>query len=437
MGAFIGFNDHERANSLMSFVLLGLNHRTAPVSVREQLAFPDDVLVAAHRTLHKQFGLLEGMIVSTCNRVEVIGHCPGQGNATERIKSFLYGYHALQPPLLENYFYSYVEQAVIQHVFRVTSSLDSMVVGESQILGQMKRAYSAARQAGTVGTSLNRLMHRAFFVAKRVRTETQISASAVSVSSVAVELARKIFGNLDGKSILLLGAGKMSELAAQNLLHSGISRTFVANRTLEKAEELALKLGGVPLPFAELNHYLARSDIVLVSTTSESFVLDRSRLQGVVRQRKYAPLFVIDISVPRNVDPQINEMENVFLYDIDDLRSVISTNLGERQREAEIAEEIVAEEVLNYLKRASSVEVGPLIRALRQRIEEICLLELEKSRDTLTSAEYTQLEKVMRRTARKIAHPFIMQIKYPGENPNLQFYSIETIKKIFQLDDEQ
>lgn len=421
----------------MNLVLVGLNHKTAPVSVREQLAFPNDSLVSAHQTLHRQFGLEEGMIVSTCNRVEVIGHSSSRLDATQRIKSFLYGYHDLRPPLLENHFYNYLERAAIQHVFRVASSLDSMVVGESQILGQMKQAYSAARQAGSVGTSLNRLMRRAFFVAKRVRTETQISASAVSVSSVAVELARKIFGNLEGKSILLLGAGKMSELAAQNLSSSGVSRILVANRTSERAKELALKLRGIPVPFSELDRYLVHSDIVLVSTGAEAFVLDRKHLQRVIRERKYTPLFVIDISVPRNVDPQVNEIENVFLYDIDDLRSVISTNLGERRREAEIAEEIVTEEVQNYLKRTSSPHVGPLISALRHRIEEICLSELKKNRDSLPPAEYARLEKMLRKVARKIAHPLIMQIKHPGENHQLHLYSIETIRKTFQLDDEQ
>ena len=420
----------------MSFILVGLNHRTAPVGVRERLAFPSDRLIAAHQSLQRQFGLAEGMIVSTCNRVEVIASCPGQQDAVERIKSFLYGYHSLEPPFLEKYLYRYLESAVIKHVFRVASSLDSMVVGESQILGQMKQAYTTAREAGSVGSELNHLMHRAFFVAKRIRTETQIGASAVSISSVAVELARKIFGDLRGKSILLLGAGKMSELAAQNLLNSGISRLFVINRTPKKAKELASKLGGIPLPFQERGRSLVGADIVLVSTDAESFVLRKDQVQSVIRERKYAPLFLVDISVPRNVDPRVNGIENVFLYDIDDLQSVIQTNLSGRNREAELAEKIVLEEVQNYLRRLSTFEVGQVIRRLRKRIEEICLSELERNRDTLTEGDQEQLEKVIRRAARKIAHPLILQIKYPGESPQLQLYRIESIKKAFQLDDD-
>ncbi len=406
------------------------------MGVRELLAFPDDRLVSAHQLLQDQFDLPEGMIVSTCNRVEVIANCPGQRYAKKRIKKFLYGYHSLEPPFLEKYLYSYLEGAVVQHVFRVASSLDSMVVGESQILGQMKQAYAAARKAGSLGTDLNSLMNRAFFVAKRVRSETQIAALAVSISSVAVELARKIFGDLRGKSILLLGAGKMSELAAQNLLNSGISRIWVANRTPEKAEELAEKLRGTPLPFQEIDRCLVGADIVLVSTGADSFVVQKDQVQSVIRERKYTPLFFVDISVPRNVDPRVNEIENVFLYDIDDLQSVIQTNLIERKREAEIAEEIVIEEVQDYLRRVSTSDVGPIISKLRRRIEEICLSELERNQDSLTAAERQQLEKVMVKAARKIAHPLIMQIKYPGESPHLHSYRIEILKKAFQLDDD-
>lgn len=420
----------------MKLVLVGLSHKTAPVSIREQVAFADDRLVTAHRRLRGEFGLDEGVIVSTCNRVEIIAKCPPLANPTELVKKFLYGYHSLQPPALENYLYTHQERDAVKHVFRVASSLDSMVVGESQILGQMKRAYAAAREAGSLGTYLNSLMHRAFFVAKRVRTETQISASAVSVSYVAVELARKIFGDLRKKSILLLGAGKMSELAARNLLGSGISEIFVANRTSEKAEELAEKFSGTAVPFEHLNSYLVRADVVLVSTGADSYVLDRTLMQSVIRERKYAPLFLIDISVPRNVEPAVNRIENIFLYDIDDLKSVIDANVHERRQEAQIGEEIVAEEVENYLKRISTYNVGPLIHTLRQRIERLCLEELEKNKSSFTPAEYERLEKIMRRTARRIAHPLIMRIKRPHENPHLHIHSIETIKQIFELDED-
>lgn len=406
------------------------------MGIRERVAIPEDRLVRAHQAMRRDFGVKEGVIVSTCNRVEVITHCPGSANPVEAVKRFLYAYHSMSAPLLDDYLYSYREEAAVKHVFRVASSLDSMVVGEPQILGQMKRAYAAARQAGSVGAYLNSLMHRAFFVAKRVRRETQISASAVSVSYVAVELARKIFGDLERKSIFLLGAGKMSELAAQNLLNSGVSRIFISNRTAEKARQLAHQFKGTAVPFNELDPYLLQSDIVLVSTGADSFVLDRSRLQRVIRRRKYAPLFIIDISVPRNVDPRANEIENVFVYDIDDLRCVADANLEERRREATLAEEIVDEEVYNYVRRVASYNFAPLIASLKNRIEGLCLEELEKQRDSMSADEYDRAARLMRKTAGKLAHPLIMQIKQPQENPNLHVVSLEIIKKMFQLEEE-
>ncbi|MBI4446733.1 MAG: glutamyl-tRNA reductase [Acidobacteria bacterium] len=416
----------------MGLVLVGLSHKTTPVEIRERVAFPEGGLCSAHQQLRRDFQVPESFIISTCNRVELVASLPEETDGPQRLKNFFYRYHSISPPELERFFYSYLHHDAIKHVFRVASSLDSMIVGESQILGQMKRAYAAACEAGSVGAHLNSLLPRAFFVAKRVRSETQIGASAVSVSYAAVELARKIFGNLQGMTILLLGAGKMGELAARNLLNSGVSRILVANRTHEKAAELARQFQGTAVPFEEMGEHLLVSDIILVSTGSDNYVLDKACVQQALRGRRYTPLFIVDISVPRNVDPHVNQLDNVFLYDIDDLQSVIDANVREREQQAAVAEEIIEEEVQNFLRRVSSSPAGPVANALRRRIEQICLQELEKSRDSLSPAEYERLRKVLTRTAGRIAHPLIVRLKF-AQNGNQE---LEAIKRVFEPDPE-
>jgi len=420
----------------MDLVLVGLNHKTAPVEVRERIAFAEGHLHSALKRLQTESDLQEGMIVSTCNRVEILAH--GQKSQTqivESVKDFLYSYHALEPPFLEDYLYSYLRHDAVRHVFRVTSSLDSMVVGEPQILSQVKQAYTEACQAGCVGTYLKDLIPRAFFVAKKVRSSTRIGVSAVSISSVAVELARKIFGDLKGKTTLLLGAGEMGELAARNLLDSGVSQIFVTNRTPQRGQELAAQLLATAVPFEDLEDYLVRADIALVCTSSTSLLLDKSRVEAIIKKRRYRPLFIIDISVPRNVDPQVNDLENVFLYDVDDLQSVIDANIRQRCEEAEIAEEIVDKEAENYMNQLSTRSAGPLIRSLKHRIEEICLEELRSNHKHLDPQEYERLEKSLRSTAHRIAHPFIAEIRQADEDPDRRLHKIQLIRKIFRLDE--
>ena len=421
----------------MDLVLVGLSHKTAPIEVRERIAFPEEHLQAALRRLQAESELSEGMIVSTCNRVEILAHGrKSHPQIVESVKNFLYSYHALSPPFLENYLYNHLRHDAVNHLFRVTSSLDSMVVGEPQILSQVKKAYTLACHAGSVGRHLNDLIPRAFFVAKKVRTSTRIGAAAVSISSVAIELARKIFGDLENKSILLLGAGKMSSLAAKSLLDSGIQQIYVANRTPERSRQMAAEFSGEAVPFEDLETYLIRADIALVSTGSDSFVLKKSDLEGIIKKRRYRPLFIIDISVPRNVEPTVNELENVFVYDVDDLQSVIDANIRQRQQEAEIAEEIVVEEVSNYIKQVSARSVGPLASTLRSRIEKMCLEELQQRRHQFTEEEYERMEKVLKKAAHKIAHPLITQLRDPDENPSHRLYKIELFKKMFRLDEE-
>lgn len=422
----------------MSLVLVGLSHKTAPIEVRERIAFGEDRLSAALLRLRTEFGLQEGMILSTCNRVEIIAEgTDGQLEAVDSIKKFLYSYHALQPPFLEDYLYAYQRHDAIRHVFRVASSLDAMVVGEPQILSQMKQAYLLAHQSGSIGHDLKSLIPRAFFVAKRVRSVTRIGTSAVSISSVAVELARKIFGNLSEKSVLLLGSGTMGALAARSLADSGVRQISVASRRPESSQQMASQFHGKSVSFDALQTHLVQSDIVLVSTSSSTFVLDSRLVEAVIRERRYRPLFVIDISVPRNVEPQVNNIDNVFLYDIDDLQSVMDANLRERHQEAELAEDIVDKEVDNFRLRMNTQSIGPLLGELRERIEEICLTELKVHQNTLPSDEYDRMEKIIRKTAHKIAHPLITAIKSRDESPVRRYQTIKTFLNIFKRDSQK
>jgi glutamyl-tRNA reductase len=373
------------------------------------------------------------MILSTCNRVEIIGI--GDDLEAASLRNFVYQFHSLKREDLDTHFYDLSHRDVVRHLFRVASSLDSMVVGEPQILFQLKEAFRTASEVGSVGKALNTLLPRAFFVAKRVRTETEIATSAVSVSSVAVELAAKIFGKLEGKTILMVGAGKMGELAGRSLVDSGISDVFVTNRTPEKGQKLARKFSGRYVPFSGLQQYLTEADIVLVSTGASSHVLTPENLAPAVQKRKYRPLFIIDISVPRNVDPKVNGMSNVFLYDIDDLQSVIDANLGSRVREAELAEQIVEEEVSKFFARLRLNRSGPVIAQLRKSVEELCLEELHRNRNGMDPDQYRQLERILLRAAHKFAHPLIASLKDPEQSPEKRLQHIELLRQAFSLDD--
>jgi glutamyl-tRNA reductase len=421
----------------MNLILVGLNHKTAPIEVRERIAFQEERLPEALGLLQREFRFEEALILSTCNRVEVVVRPADGCLRTDELKQFLHSYHQLRSGCLEPYLYSLTKNDVIRHVFRVASSLDSMIIGESQVLGQLKRAYTIASQSGTAGSMLNGLMHRSFHVAKRVRSETRVSSSAVSISYVAVELARKILGELKERSVLLIGAGKMGELAARNLMKCGISQVLVTNRTPAKAQEMAERFSGRAVPYDSLLEQLGKIDIAIVSTGAEGYVLRKSEMQHALRERKYRPIFLIDISVPRNVDPAINEIEEVFLYDIDDMQSVIQANLGERRKEADLAEEIIAQEVEIYSRKVASRDASSLIAALRQRLEEICLEEVEKSRHSLSAEEYQRAERRARTTAHRLAHPFIVQLRNQDGNPSRYQHEVELIKRVFHLEEKE
>src|SRR5271154_5140389 len=352
----------------MKIVLLGLNHKTAPIELRERLAIAPQQLEAATRSLLQAPGVLEGMILCTCNRVEVL---TSQEADAPHLLDFIGNYFRIEPELLAPHMYEYREENAVRHLFRVACSLDSMVIGEPQILGQVKSSYLAARSAGAIRGHLDRVLQRVFVVAKRVRTETQIGSSSVSIASVAVELARKIFGSLQDKKVLLVGAGKMSEQAARHLMDQGAGTVLVANRTHERAAQMAQRFGGRAIRFEELYSSADQADIIITSTGSARPVFRREHAQHFLQQRRGRPMFFIDIAVPRDVDPEVNKLDGIFLYDIDDLQSVAGSHLKERGKEAEVAEAMILAEVTKYQRRLHALNIGPEIVQLQQSAEQI------------------------------------------------------------------
>ncbi|MBS1798702.1 MAG: glutamyl-tRNA reductase [Acidobacteria bacterium] len=391
----------------LNLVLLGINHNTAPIEVRERLAIPAGRLAEATRTLAHQPGILEGLILSTCNRVELLTLQEDGPTTHADLLRFLHEYFAVAPASLAPHLYEYREREAVRHLFRVASSLDSMVVGEPQILGQVKESYTVAREVGAISSSLDSLIQRAFTVAKKVRSETQIGSSSVSIASVAVDLARKIFGSLDGKTVLLVGAGKMSELAARHLMQQGASKILVANRTLERAEKIAALFHGQAIPFEALYDQAARADIVITSTGAPQNIFTRSHGQHFLHSRRNRPMFFIDIAVPRDVDPAMNEVEGCFVYDIDDLQQVAAANLADRSREAAAAETIVTREVEKYQQRMQSLDAAPAIRNLQDHAEGLRQAELRRSAGKLaglTEEQQAAVDALTRSLINKFLH---------------------------------
>lgn len=422
----------------MSIVLVGINHKSAPIEVRERLAFTDNACAAGLRSLVDGQIVREGLIVSTCNRVEVLTEtASGQlSDTTERVIQFLSRSDYLPRSLYEELLYTHTDDQAVRHLFRVTSSLDSMVVGEPQVLGQVRRAYSIALEAGTAGRILNRLIHHAFRVAKRVRTETGIAANAVSISYMAVELGKKIFKSLKGQTALLIGAGEMAELSARHLINAGVSRVLLANRTEEPAARLAAELGGEAISFDQLSNYLADADIVLCSTSADHFVITEQMARVALAKRRNRPSFFIDISVPRNIDPAVGNIPNVFVFDIDDLESVISSNIREREREAERAELIVESEIMQFQQALRALDIGPTIGALRQKLQDIAKLELTNQRKrlgVLTPEQEHAVEALLISTVNKISHPLLSHMRRSFDASDSE--TIQAWRDIFGLED--
>ena len=365
----------------MSLRVLGVNHHSAPLDVRERLAISAERLPDATRSLVHHPGVREGLILSTCNRVEFLTESDGPGD----LRRFLAEFFSVPASSLEPHLYEYSEREAVRHIFRVASSLDSLVVGEPQILGQVKQSYAVAREVGAVSSTLERLLQSAFTVAKKVRSETEIGSSSVSIASVAVDLAKQIFGSLHGKQVLLVGAGKMSELAARHLIAQGATSILVANRTPERAQKLAAEFHGLAVPFADLYTHAPKADVVVTSTGAREHLFSVSQAQAILHKRRGKPVFFIDIAVPRDVDPAVNSVDGAFVYSIDDLQDVAARNLSDRSREADAAERIVAQEVSRFEQRLQALDAVPGILALQQHAEQLRLAELDRARGRLQS----------------------------------------------------
>jgi glutamyl-tRNA reductase len=421
-----------------NLLLTGLNHKTAPVEVRERLAVSAQELPQALEALRACPGVDEVMLLSTCNRVEVLASgAEGAALAAEPLMETLARLRSLDPAPLRPFFYVHAGEAALRHLFRVASSLDSMVLGEPQILGQLKEAHAAARQCGAVHSTLESILSRAFAVAKRVRNETAIGRSAVSVSYAAIDLARQIFGDLRPRTALIIGAGKMSELAARHLHRAGCGRIFVTNRTRARAEQMAASVSGQVLEFDQFRARLHEMDIVLASSGATEYLIRKDDVKAVLRKRQNRPVFLIDIAVPRNIDPAVDELENAYLYDIDDLGREVEANRRARQREAEEAEQIIEEELQRLLERLRTREVAPVIVSLQQRLDEIAREELERWRGKLGAdgARAEALEAYTRSLLNKIAHGPMVEIRRAATSPEGDRI-LAVIRRMFRLEGE-
>ena len=421
----------------MQLIILGLNHKTAPIEIRERLAFQESEMEKALSQIHSLPSFKENMILSTCNRVEIYAISREPEKAIRELKNFLSRYHELPLKEFEKSLYLLIGEEAVRHIFQVASSLDSMVVGEPQILGQIKSAYAMATESRTSGIILHRLLHRAFHVAKRVRTETRIGDSAVSVSSVAVELAERIFGSLEQRVVLLIGAGEMCELAARHLVAGGVEKILVTNRTYDRAVTLAQEIKGETIRFEEMALGLKRADIVISATDSSQHLIRHDQIVKVMKERKQKPIFFIDIADPRDVEPSVGDIENVYLYNIDDLQKVANENMKDREKEARKAEVIVQEEVSKFVHWYQSLEITPTIIALKKKFEEIRKRELEKMfsfHPHLSEKERQSLEALTSAIVNKILHDPLTRLKQKDEEAMSDFY-LDALRTLFQLPD--
>ena len=421
----------------MKLLITGVSHKTAPVEVREGLAFSEETAPEALADLSARDGVEEALILSTCNRVEIAVATADGYNPRDIVDGFLTGWKAIGLKGWEPYLYRHEGRDAIHHLFRVACSLDSMVVGEPQILGQLKAAYAAARDRGALSGTLDGLVTRAFSVAKRVRSETGIGQMAVSVSYAAVELARKIFGSLSHRVVMIAGAGKMSELAARHLRRSGATEVLVTNRTYERAVEMAMLFEGTAVEYTQFTAVLPKADILIASSAAPHYILRKDDMQRVIAARRNKPMFLIDIAVPRNIDPAVNEIDNVFLYDIDDLQEVVNANLRERKKEADRAEALVEEEVDRTMARLKAAEVTPTIVGLQEQLEQIRTGEMDKVRrryGPFTPQQEEALEALTRGIVNKIAHGPISELRNHAGHPD-GAHVIAAFRKAFHVQD--
>jgi glutamyl-tRNA reductase len=423
----------------MRLIVVGLSHKTTPVDLREQLYFAEAALEGA---LEKLAHYAEGgdrVILSTCHRIEIYGHVRHLAHGSTRLRQFLSDYHGIPPEVIEPYLYTHHGAAALRHLFRVVSSLDSLVVGEPQITAQVKAAFAIARRSQATSTRFTQVFERAFAIAKRVRTATRIGEQAVSVSSAAVELAQKIFQDLDAKTVLIVGAGEMAELTARHLMSQGVTRLLVANRTLGRALELARRLQGQGIALADLPRHLPQADIVISSTGAPAPLIGPADVQSALRQRKHRPMFFIDIAVPRDIDPAINGLDNVYLYDVDDLQHVVRENLKARQREAALGEGMIEREVEEVLRWLDEQQVVPAVIGLRRKAEAIRKQELAKlfaKHGAFSEGERDAIAAMASAITNKLLHAPIVRLKQDSQAKGGSRY-LQALRELFSLDDER
>jgi glutamyl-tRNA reductase len=422
---------------MADIVLIGLNHTTAPIELRECIAFtPEDTLVALDRLKHEP-SIDEVLVYSTCNRVEILLVTDNSPVAVDVTKKFIASIHQVPLEQFEIFLYQRENDDAVRHVFRVASSLDSMIVGEPQILGQIKSAYQTATEQKASALILNRLLHRAFFVAKKVRTETGIGDRAVSISYAAIELSKKIFDSLEKKKVLMIGAGEMAELAVEHLIRHKIGDLHVANRTFERGVSLAEKFKGQAVRFEEIPQWLEQVDIIISSTGSPELVIHRDQIKTAMRARRNRPLFLIDIAVPRDIDPEINRLDNAYVYDVDDLQNTIEENLEDRKREALKGERIVDEAVIRFRDWYDNLNVVPTIVDLRNKLRRIIENEIERTLPGLqqtSSADQESLKKMIETMVNKIMHDPTRLLKMDGHHINKLVY-LDLMRRLFNLDE--
>ena len=417
----------------MHLFAFGINHRTAPVAIREQAAFAPERLPQALREITSAGAAAEATIVSTCNRTEL--YCSSANSDTGDAINWFCEYHDLSSKEIRPYLYLHPEEQAVKHAFRVASGLDSMVLGEPQILGQMKAAFAQAHKAGATGKLLNRLFQQTFSVAKQVRTDTAIGASAVSVAYGAVSLAKQIFADLSRQTALLIGAGDMIELCARHLKENGIGHMIVANRTLERAELLARDFDAEPIALTELPTRLSDADIVISSTASQLPILGKGAVENALKKRKHRPMFMVDIAVPRDIEPEAGELDDVYLYTVDDLKDVIEENMQSRREAAREAEKIIDLQVAGFMRWVHSLDAVPAIRALRESHDAICEAEVRRARARLARGEdpETIIRELARALTNKFTHAPSTALKQADQDGNANL--VEAARRLFNLQD--
>ncbi len=418
-------------------VMVGVNHKSTPVEIREKLAFTASKIEESSERLASSGEIVEHIIISTCNRVEIYARVNDHDLGISSLKQFVADFHNLKYEDLDHYFYSYRDYRAVEHLFRVSSSLDSLVIGESQVLGQVKDAYNQARSLEATGMILNQLFEKAFTVAKRVREETSVSEKGVSISSAAVELARKIFEDLENHSVMLVGAGEMAELAAKHLISYGVKTVYVSSRTYNRAVSLAETLNGSAVEFEKFADEMHRADIIITSTGAPNFIISKDMIANAIHKRKNKPMFFIDIAVPRDIEPEANDLENIYLYDIDDLQSVVTANMKEREKEAVQAMDIISGEVQKFNKWIESLSVVPTIVELRNKAEFIRKSELDrtlKKISSLSDEDKSSIDQMTLSIINKILHHPTTKLKKQTQTEDGHHY-MKAIRHLFHLDD--